>query len=283
MKKILILTLCALLAVSMFCGCAGGKDGSDTGEASDVQSTDGAPVSDPVSTDEGTGDVTDDTGEPEEEVFVIKTAYADLKFPAKWQDKVTYEVGDDSVSFSSGDVRIFDILFNGGDGYVLGTIIGEKENVVVKVADYLFDSDAENYDELCAMQEDINVIIDHLVKDYDFEVGVEAIKEDDSVFEIETPVATLYYPNKWKESVTIEKDGDSLRFSCGEIKLFDVLFNSDDGFRLGTYNDTTINVVDYEIDEDSFSAEDFERLCAMQEDINVILQYLMKDSNFTLS
>lgn len=129
--------------------------------------------------------------------------------------------------------------------------------------------------DLAEMQEDINVIFQHLVSDYDFEAGVALEKEDDSVFEIETSVTTLYYPTKWKDRVTVDVEDTKVSFSCDGTPLFDLVFTeSDDGYLLGTYSGTPINIVDYMVYDDT--------LAAMQEDVNVILQHLMEDENFVI-
>ena len=44
---------------------------------------------------------------------------------------------------------------------------------------------------------------------------------------------------------------------------------------LGTYKDTPIYIVDYPVETDEQAA--------MQEDVNVILQYLMEDPKFTIN
>lgn len=222
------------------------------------------------------------TAEPEPvyEPMVISTEYADLKYPGKWADRVTVKTEGNAVRFSSGSVSLFDILFNGTEGVVLGTIQGEDRNTVVRMINYAIPADAADYDACCGMQEDVNFIMEALKNDYDFVAGKEVLKEDDSVFEIRTGVISLYYPNKWKDVVDVSVEDDAVRFSCGETPLFSVLFGQSEGSVLGSCNGTSVSITFDELDESGFSSEEFDRLCAMQEDVNVVIQGLMSAEDF---
>lgn len=204
------------------------------------------------------------------DTFEISTPYAILKYPQKWKDQVTVDISTEKVSFSSSGTPLFDLRFNCDDGYVLGTIIGEEENTVFSITDYSVENE-----ELAGMQEDVNIILQHLMSDYDFAVGEKVIKEDTSTFDIETPLVTMKYPSKWKDKVTIDVREDGVSFSCAGTQLFDLMFVSCDGYLLGTYNGTPIYIIDYPIDGGE--------LCAMQEDVNVILEHLMQDEQFTIN
>lgn len=105
---------------------------------------------------------------------------------------------------------------------------------------------------------------------------------EEPVFDIETSVCVLKYPQKWKAAVSVDVSKNIVRFSWGDRKLFDLIFGGDSGYLLGTYADVGVYVISYEPDKDLMSEEDFLTFCAMQEDINVILQNLMKDKNFVL-
>ena len=106
---------------------------------------------------------------------------------------------------------------------------------------------------------------------------------DVPVFDIKTRVCVMKYPLKWKDLVTVEVADDSVCFSYGEIKLFDLLFDSDEGYLLGTYDGTQIKIISYDFDKDSLSEDEYFNCCAMQEDVNVILQYWLSDKNFVIA
>lgn len=214
-------------------------------------------------------------GSEEVATYVIKTPYCDLKYAEKWQDKVNTEVVKEepyTLSFSAKDgTKLFDLIFNGNEGTPLGTITGDEytaihinDNVDIKEGEYL------------AMREDINVILQHLMADYDFAPGEILEKEDNTVFAIKTKIGDLYYPNKWKEKVTIDVSDEKVSFSCKGIMLFDLVFAECEGYLLGTYDSTPIYIVD------GTDAEEDEMM-AMHEDVNVILQYLMEDPKFVIN
>lgn len=144
MRKIAALLLTAILAVSI-CACSNSKKSSDAevSKASAIQSTTEA-----------------------EEVYIIKTDYADLSYPVKWQNKVNVEVSNDKVSFSTADkkVKLFDLCFGGNNGYVVGKL-NDKKSVELRAVSYNIDSKLNDFDEYCAMQEDMNVIIHKLIND----------------------------------------------------------------------------------------------------------------------
>lgn len=106
---------------------------------------------------------------------------------------------------------------------------------------------------------------------------------DVPVFDIKTRVCVMKYPLKWKDLVTVEVADDSVCFSYGDIKLFDLLFDSDEGYLLGTYDGTQIKIISYDFDKDSLSEDEYFNCCAMQEDVNVILQYWLSDKNFVIA
>ena len=106
---------------------------------------------------------------------------------------------------------------------------------------------------------------------------------DVPVFDIKTRVCVMKYPLKWKDLVTVEVADDSVCFSYGDIKLFDLLFDSDEGYLLGTYDGTQIKLISYDFDKDSLSEDESFNCCAMQEDVNVILQYWLSDKNFVIA
>lgn len=218
-----------------------------------------------------------------EEVFTIETKYCNLCYPEKWKENLQIGIDENdvyTVNFSADGIELFDLSFNGEDGYALGTLKTEEGNFVVRVVSYDIDDSIENYETYLMMQDDINIIIEHMVSDYEFIVGEIVEDGNDSVYGIETSVTTFYYPEKWKDIVTIDKTEDSVQFSYNDIKLFDLNFSGTDGYLLGKYKDIEIRVVSYEINEDNISVTELTELRAMQEDVNVIIQKLFLDNNF---
>lgn len=221
-----------------------------------------------------------------EATFSIETRYCNLKYPEKWKDSVQIDIEEKdvySVKFSSDDTPLFTLSFDGGDGNVLGTLKTEEKNVVIRITTYDIDKENKNYENYSVMQNDVNIIIDNLISDYDFVEDEIVENENDSVFEIKTELTTLYYPEKWKDSITVKKNKKSVEFSCNGTKLFDLLFNGTKGYLLGTYNETEIRIVSYDIDEEQFTDSEFVELRAMQEDVNVIIDNLIEDDNFILN
>lgn len=93
----------------------------------------------------------------------------------------------------------------------------------------------------------------------------------------------LYYPQKWQDAVTVEVTDSKVAFSTADgIQLFDLEFGQSEGDLLGTYGETEVHIVSYDIEQGYRSEEDYNKFCAMLEDVNVILQHLMEDENFVV-
>lgn len=255
MKRICIVLMVCLLIISLSaCADKAQKSSSDSATSDQAATVDEQSAIDEVP------------------VYTIKVNDIELKYPERWKDKVQVKVTESGASFAAGEVKLFDFLFNSTEGHVLGTIIGDKANTVVSVKDYPLEKETE---ELIEMQQDLNVIYRHLTKDYEFVMNEVVGKDDDATFDIETSVVTLKYPAKWKDKVQVKTYDKVVSFSAGDTKLFDLRFEKCDGFLLGTYKDTPIYIIDYPIDGDE--------LMAMQADVNVILEHLQEDENFTLN
>ena len=206
--------------------------------------------------------------------FDIVTPDVTMKYPTKWKDKVTVSVGNDGVSFSNGSTFLFSILFDSNEGNILGTVLLENKSVVLTVKSGDFDKSSPDYEQNCACQEDINVILQNLMKDYEFVAGEKIEYEDNSTFDIVTPVVTMKYPTKWKDKVTVTVTNDKVSFVNNGTPLFDLVFSDDEGYLLGTYSGTPISIIDYPVTTDEQAA--------MQEDVNVILSFLFDDPNFEM-
>lgn len=263
MKKLVCLLLCSAVIMALFAGC----NQNDAPENS-------APVSESMV-----------VGTEGEETYPIKTRYCVLRYPERWKEQVQVtieEQGVYTVKFSADGVALFDLAFGGEDGYVLGTLKLDEGNVPVRITSYEVEPGSEQYETYCAMQMDVNVILNGLWMEYEFADGVLIEDVDDSVFGIETSVGTLYYPERWKDQVTVDVSDSAVKFSANGIQLFDLLFGDSEGYLLGTYNGTDIRVVSYDIEQGDLPEQEFHDLCAMQEDVNVVLQHLMEDTNFII-
>ena len=209
--------------------------------------------------------------EETEPTFTVSAGGLKLKYPEKWKDRVSVTAEDDRVCFACGEVKLFDIAFNSEEGGILGTV-KEEEYTVLYVKDYVLETEDV---ELYAMQEDINVILQNLMEDYDFEAGIALEKEDTSTIDIKTRVVTMKYPAKWQDEVQINVSDNGVEFSNNGTPLFDLVFSDCDGYLLGTYKATPIYIVEHPIDN--------EAQAAMIDDVNVILEHLMEDPSFTIN
>lgn len=120
---------------------------------------------------------------------------------------------------------------------------------------------------------------------------------DEDVFRIETKYGDLYYPEKWRDSVNVTFDEDNDPYKVHFVKetdeknipLFDLVFDSEQGQYLGILTidekDINVNVIFYDgdIDENDYSEEEYNDLCAMCEDINVIISKLIEGGNFEIA
>ncbi len=223
--------------------------------------------------------------EDNDEFFTIETKYADLRYPSKWEDKVKTDILEDgvyTVRFSSNGKSIFDISFNKGDT-LLGTLFTDDGNVGVYVRFYELDKKDKSYEDFAAMQDDVNIITENLAKDYDFSIGTPLLEDDGKTFAIETKIVTMYYPQRWKDSVTVKADDKAVAFSCDGTPLFTIYFGSEKGTLLGTYDGTELRLETFDFDKKKLNAAQIGIYEAMQEDVNVILQNLYEDKKFEVS
>ena len=257
MKKYFIAML-VLVCVLALCACGTDAAKQDDPDAPDVQ---------------------EELPQEEEKVITIVTPYADICVPESFEGNVTHEVVSEepyTLAFTAADgTELFTLIFNGTGDVLMGTLVGEAENTVIYMNIPEIDKENEKYDVYCSYQEAVNTVMTRLARSYDFRINELVEPEDTSVTEISTVIGVLQYPGKWKDAVQVETSDESVRFSNNGTPLFDLVFSECDGYLLGTYKDTPIYIVDYPVETDEQAA--------MQEDVNVILQYLMEDPNFTIN
>ena len=276
MKKIIALFITAALSLSITAGCSSGNN-SKTSESSE-SSESSFVIATPDSV------IDKDT---EIEVFTIKTDYAELRYPKYWEGKVSVKAEKQTVSFTAENekVKLFDLLFDSEQGYRLGSFTSDGKNHTLNIVEGEIDKKSENINTYMQMQDDVNVLVSFLKKDYGFESASETTTEgsavdeekekEKNVFEIKTGVVSLYYPSKWQSKVKTEVKSDRVLFSCGDEKLFDIVFGGKDGDLLGKYKDTEVRIVPYELKNST------DELIEMQEDVNVLLHKLMEDKAFS--
>lgn len=125
-------------------------------------------------------------GAPDEsrEAIEIVTKYGTLLYPKEWESNLRTEIIDEDVykvEFygtveGKDEHKLFDLIFNGIDGYNLGTLKTESgEDVALNIVSYDFElDDTWTEDEqlvLYSMQEDINYTIGMLSESGNFTVS----------------------------------------------------------------------------------------------------------------
>lgn len=125
-------------------------------------------------------------GSPDDsrEAIEISTKYGPLLYPLEWEKNLRTEVVDSDVykvEFygtveGKTEQHLFDLLFNGTEGYNLGTLTTETgEAVQINIESYDFElDDSWTEDEkftLYAMQEDINYTIGMLSENGNFTIA----------------------------------------------------------------------------------------------------------------
>lgn len=150
MKRVLIMLLCLLMLLSL-AACSG-----DEGKATEDSA---AP-----STEITNSDVIDNNITDTNDMTAIETSFGTLYYPAKWAGDVSFTVNDDRVDAACSDVKLFTLYFGGEEGDVLGAVKKGDSSVELRYVLYDIDADDDRLDELSAMQDDINVIIQYMIQ-----------------------------------------------------------------------------------------------------------------------
>lgn len=208
----------------------------------------------------------------------IETKYCTIKYPDKYGDNLHIIIDDSgiyTVDFLYGEVFVFRIIFGAGNPFsLLGTLTADGEKITVGFLPYSYENEDVNFETYRAMQDDTEVIVENLAKDYDFEVYKDTAGNDD-VFEISFSDVKIYYPSRWKGIITVVTDEKTARFSYYGLKLFDIVTEVSDGVvPIGDYKGRSLFLVDYETDRNSVPTDDRRIISAMKDDINVIIDYL---------
>lgn len=158
MKKVLVFLMCAAMMAAMLCACSSTENSTDN-----TQDTADATAS--------TAEVTEASQSAD---FFVETPYCMLKLPAQWKDELTISTQDEDafvLTFSHGDTRLFDIVIDGTQGDVLGTLKTDEKEVEFRAVVYELDEDTEDYDTCLELQGGVEYISAKLAEAYDFTVG----------------------------------------------------------------------------------------------------------------
>lgn len=173
MKKVLFLIICVLcLALAVGCGKSNKADSKTSSKATTSSEAETETETETKTENETKTETETKTKTKNEtktkaktestDTYDIKTKVTTLKYAAEWKDKVKTTVTDTKVSFKVDNTPIFDIVFEKCDGYLLGTYKGTPI--------YIVEYPVEGYEQ-ARMVEDINVILENLLKDKNFVVN----------------------------------------------------------------------------------------------------------------
>ena len=159
MKKRIALILCILMIFAL-AACSDKKASDDKDSAAAQDATE---VKNDVVVD---NNITDTN-----EMIYVETSIGNLYYPTKWAEDVSFDVSIDQVDASCGDVELFTIYFGGKKGDLYGVLTKDKKTEL-RYEMYEIDADAEDADDLCAMQDDINVIFQYLIQEGKLEESI---------------------------------------------------------------------------------------------------------------
>lgn len=223
----------------------------------------------------------------------IETPYGMLYYPDKWEKELRFEAKEDSnvvISFYGNvqekEIQLFDIIFNGKDGDLLGYLDDASVHILFYDLD-IAKLDEESQNTIIGMSESASFLITELEKmDNYSNSGVPNIEGE---LKIETKYGTLYYPKKWEsnlEFVVNEQDNYSVEFYTvidGKEKqhLFDLVFGEYEEESVGNLTeDVNLYIHSYELeDEDKWSERDLTIYYGMQEDVNYIIDRLVEEGS----
>lgn len=110
------------------------------------------------------------------------------------------------------------------------------------------------------------------------------ITDSEDMMEVDSPIGTLCYPKKWKDDITFQVNGDQFEALYYDNPLFTLYFGGEKGDLYGTvkYDGADIELR-YEMHDLDSTHENYETMISMQEDINIIFQYLIQEGRLTVA
>ncbi|MBQ9415068.1 MAG: hypothetical protein IJU16_08100 [Clostridia bacterium] len=273
MKRVAIL-LIALVCLLCLCACNGGGTTTPvTPDSSDTTDTAAATTTTRITT----------LNDP---YITVETPYCTLAFPQSFEGNVEHTVTSEdpyTLKFTANDgAELFSILFGQETPNLLGTLVLE-DRCVVMYADFApLNSGDARYFEYGEYQNGITTMMEHLVAEYEFVVNEAVTYEERATFTLDDSVAPLQYPLKWKDQVQVEKKDDTVIVSASGQNLFGVCYVDCDGYLLGSYKGTPVYMLSYTIDKTAYTAEVYDTLQEMQNDVNVLISCLTEDPDFSM-
>lgn len=230
-----------------------------------------------------------------EEWMQIPSRYHVFSYPKIWENHLrveTEEKTEYTVAFygviNEKEQRLFDFVFGQQPEGKIGSLKMENgQSIAVGIVTYDMLPESrwqpEEWELLCAMQEDINVILQNMPLVLET-AAVEPLQaEEIKDLTVETPYGSLRYPAKWADYITTEQtDGQIYTvtfYASGEgfrnYRLFDVFFGGEEGVPMGQLvreqAAVTVRVRTYEAKRtEGLSDSAVQTICAMQEDVNVL-------------
>ena len=116
------------------------------------------------------------------------------------------------------------------------------------------------------------------------EIIANNVTDSEDMMEVDSPIGTLYYPEKWKDDITFQVNGNQFEALYYDNPLFTLYFGGEKGDLYGTvtYDGEDIELR-YEMHDLDSTHENYETMISMQEDINIIFQYLIQEGRLTVA
>lgn len=248
--------------------------------------------------------------------MLVTTPYCNLHYPGEWSDRVRAETEITSngcvvTFFGTADdqeVNLFSVFFaeSSESSFPIGTISldGLVLDVSVDIPEFAPDDtrDASAADDINAMQEEINYLINKLEENSAFTLAAQSQQENtesegkNTELVAETAFCDLYYPARWEDAVRWEETttatGSIVTFygtvNAKESVLFSVYFaeSGDESFPIGVLTadgvemDVSVEIPDLP-DNGGWSDVDHTLFCGLQEMVNHVIERLNDNPDFT--
>ncbi len=235
------------------------------------------------------------------EDITIKTPYVVITYPCKWAEYLSVRTTQDGVytvhfaaKLTSGKIQeLYSIGFGGESATAMGFMTaesGEKVNIQMTMGHFQPDDSWTDVEKntVYAMMETVNDVLRQLIPSESVDDPQLNLPADNGDITIDTRYVTLYFPQKWKDSLYYEIYEDrtyrAAFFCCvgteEKVHLFTILFGSDEGIPVtditdknGTQVSVSIQLTEI-IPNDAWSEEERSKILYMQEDVNFLIEKL---------
>lgn len=248
--------------------------------------------------------------------MLVMTPYCNLHYPSEWSSSVRTDTEITTngciVTFygtaNNQEVKLFSVFFaeSSENSFPIGSISldGFFVDVSIELSDFAPDDtwNTADADDISAMQEGVNYLINKLEENSAFTSVTESQKENNGTkaeeawIVIEAAYCDLYYPARWKDAVrwdeTETEIGDIITFygtvNAKESVLFSIYFaeSSDESFPIGVLNaegmemDVSMEIPDLP-DDGGWSDTDRALFYGLQETANDVIERLNDNPEFT--